>query len=93
MICNNETNEHNFATIVAFCMPQLLSHVSIVMSSALGLNGDSPLVPKVEATTYTCYIVDLGGSPHEAPIPFAFRMYSTSSNKSKTLDAKNAFDH
>jgi hypothetical protein len=92
MICNNENNEHNFATIVAFCMLQLLSHVSIVMSNALGLNDDSPLVFNVEATTYTCYIVDLGGSPHEAPIPCAFKMCSTSSNKSKTSDAKNAFD-
>jgi hypothetical protein len=72
MICNNENNEHNFVTIVAFCMPQLLSHVSIIMSSALSLNGDSPLVPKVEATTYIGYIVDLGGSPHKTPIPFAF---------------------
>jgi hypothetical protein len=51
--------------------------MSIVMPSALGLNGDWPLMPELESTTYTCYIVDLGGSPHEAPIPCAFKMCST----------------
>jgi hypothetical protein len=81
-------------------MPQLpslwnefcCSHVSIIMPTAFGLTSDSPLMHEVESTTYTCYIVDLRGSPHEAPIPCAFKTCSIFSNKSKTLDVKNSFN-
>jgi hypothetical protein len=45
---------------------------------ALRLDAKSSLMSKVEATTCNCYNVDIRVSPHEAPIPCAFEIPSTS---------------
>ncbi len=58
----------------------------------LGLDDNSSLVFELEVTTYNCYNVDMGATSHEAPIPYTYEIPSTSLNKSKILDAKNAFD-
>jgi hypothetical protein len=34
----------------------------------------------------------MGATSHEDPIPYAYEILSTSLNKSKIFDAKNAFD-
>jgi hypothetical protein len=44
------------------------SNVSIV-TNALDLDDDPSLMLKGEATPYNYYKVDMGASPHEAPIP------------------------
>jgi hypothetical protein len=70
--------------------PIFNSHVFAIISS-LGLNGDSSLVLEIEDTPCNCYKVDMGASPHEAPIgPCAYEIPSISSNKLKNLHAKNA---
>ncbi len=67
------------------------SHVSIFIG-VLGLDGDSSLVPKVEVAPKKGYEVSMKTWPHEAFVPCASKVISNSSNKPKTLDAKNAFD-
>ncbi len=46
----------------------------------------------VEDTPYNWYKVDMVTSTLEAPVPWAFKVPSTSSNKSKILDANKLFD-
>ncbi len=66
-------------------------HVSIIIG-VLNLDGNSSLMLEVEDTPCNCYKVDMGTSTLEAPVPCAFKVPSTSSNKYKILDAKNLFE-
>jgi hypothetical protein len=47
-------------------------------------------MPKVENTPCNCYKVEMGASKLEAPVPCAFEVPSTFSNKFKISNAKNA---
>ncbi len=59
------------------------------ISSSLGFDGDSSLVLEIEDAPCNCYKVDMGASPHEAPIePCAYEIPSISSKKFKILHAK-----